>query len=460
MTLALPKPLKLLGVSTPRIAPPIPATSRLKDYEAAAKEVGITLYPWQKVAGRYMTATNGDRWQYREVCIVVARQNGKTELLIPRILMALRNGESVLHTAQNRDIARLTFLKIAPLFEGLGYQVRRGNGQEEITSVNRRGRYKLLAPNGSARGETADLVLLDEVREQKDSNLLDALLPTTAARPNAQIIYLSNAGYEESIVLNDLKRRADNAEPRYAYLEWSAGAERTTDDVMGWAEANPALGHGRISLETITYEYKRLHGGPGFETEYLCRWVASAREPLVGTSAWHMCHGDVSTPERPAVAFNIAPDGSRASAAMAWQMADGRIALVELKEAYGSPIEVDELGPDLKALTLEHRARQIGFASWTDAALARYIPRSKAIDGKDYATASGLFAQLVSSGRLVWSGAEHVTEDLAWTARKPHDSGAWTAVPASPERPVTSVLAAIRAVYLASAPRPSAPRIG
>jgi hypothetical protein len=460
MTLALPKPRELFGVSTPRIAPPTPAASRLKEYEAAANEVGITLYPWQKIAARYITAVADKRWQYREICIVVARQNGKTKLLVPRILMALRDGGSILHTAQNRDIARNTFLEIAPLFEGLGYQVRRGNGQEEITSVNRRGRYKLLAPNGSARGETADLVVLDEVREQKDSTLLDALVPTTAARPNAQIIYLSNAGFDESVILNELKRRADLDEPRYAYLEWSARAERKTDDVDGWLEANPAAGHGRISVETLAYEYKRLKGGPGFETEYLCRWFASPREPLVGTSAWQMCHGDVSTPDRPAIAFNMAPDGSRASAAMAWQMADGRIALVELKEAYGSPIEVDALGPDLKALTIEHRARQIGFASWTDAALARHLPRAKAIDGKDYATASGLFAQLVTSGRLVWSDAQNVTEDLAWTSRKPHDSGAWTAVPAAPERSVTAALAAIRAVYLASAPKSELPRIG
>lgn len=160
------------------------------------------------------------------------------------------------------------------------------------------------------------------------------------------------------------------------------------------------------------------------------------------------------------MAFSMDPNGRRASAAMAWQMVDGRIALVELAEAEGDPIDVDALGVDLKGLALKHRAKKIGFASWTDKALARYLPRAEAIDGKEFAAASGKFAELVASARLVWDGAVHVSEDLSWTSRKPHESGAWQAVPATPERPVTAVLAAVRAVYLASAPKPPSPRIG
>src|SRR5690606_7846572 len=109
-----------------------------------------------------------------------------------------------------------------------------------------------------------------------------------------------------------------------------------------------------------------------FKTEHLCQWVESMLPQVVSETDWQKCRGDVSTPERPAVAFNMAPDGTRASAAMAWPMADGRVALVELMDVPGSPIDVDRLGPDLKALIVKHRARKVAFASWTDAALARY----------------------------------------------------------------------------------------
>ena len=148
------------------------------------------------------------RWAFREVCIVVARQNGKSELLVPLIVMHLRRGSHILHTAQNRDLPRKTFLRVAALIGGDAdtLSVRRANGQEEIITASG-GRYKVVAPNGSSRGESADLVLIDEVREQHDQDLMDAMLPTITARPNAQVIYLSNAGDDESVVLNDLRRR-------------------------------------------------------------------------------------------------------------------------------------------------------------------------------------------------------------------------------------------------------------
>jgi hypothetical protein len=103
----------------------------------------------------------------------------------------------------------------------------------------------------------------------------------------------------------------------------------------------------------------------------------------------------------------------------------------------------------------------MGYASWTDAALARHLPKAEAVDSKEFAAASANFVHLIQAGRLVWDGCVNVTEDLGWTARKAHEaSGSYTAVPAAPERPVTAALAAVRATWLASAPKPPTPRIG
>ena len=136
-----------------------------------------------------------------------------------------------------------------------------------------------------------------------------------------------------------------------------------------------------------------------------------------------------------------------------------RSAPVELREAVGDPIDLPALGADLKAQVQEHGAKRVAFASWTDKDLARHVPRAEALDGKEFANASENFARLIMSGRLAWDGAAHITDDLTWTARKPHDSGAWQAVPATHERSITAVLAAIRATWQASAPR-QVPRIG
>lgn len=452
----------LEGVTQPRIAPPLPMKSLVDELTETARTIGITLMPHQVLAGRYLTALGPEGWLFREVCIVMARQNGKTELLLPRIVMDLRAGKRILHTAHRMRLARKIFLRAAHALAKEASSIRYAQGQEEIFMPNG-GSYVIVAAQRGARGESADTLIVDELREFEDFDVMAATGPTLAASPDPQTIYLSNAGSDLSVVLNDLRRRGENGgDGELAYLEWSADPDRRIDDRYGWGQANPAIGHLNGMARNLEDAFtKYVNSDPAtFQTENLCQWVASMQPKLVSEVAWQQCQGEVSTPERPAIAFHMDPSGKRASAAMSWTMADGRVALVELIEAQGDPIDVDRLGPELKELALRHRAKQIGFDSWTDAALARYIPRAQALDGKDYSSASRNFSDLVSSGRLVWQDAHHVTDDLGWVARKPHQSGTWQAVPATPERSVTAALAAIRAVWLASAPRPPAPRIG
>ena len=449
------------GVQSPRLAPPLPAKSKVDDFIKTAAGVNIELLPWQSTAGRYLTATGPDGWLFREVAIVVARQNGKTELLVPRILMDLRAGKRILHTAQNRTLPREVFMRVAWQLmdtELIPNGIRYANGQEMIRMRNG-GSYKIVAPQRGARGLSADTLIFDELREFEDYDIIAAATPTLTASPDPQTIYLSNAGSDASVVLNDLKRRSDEDDTgEFAYLEWSASPERSIDDRAGWAEANPSLGH-FLRLATLENAFKTKPPAT-FETEHLCRWVNSMQPKLVSDAAWMACRTTIeSEPVRPSIGFNMDPSGKRASAVMAWQMTDGRIACVELMEAVGDPIDLPALGAELKSLANQHGAKKVAYASWTDKDLARHVPRAEALDGKEFANASENFARLILSGRLAWDGANHITEDLTWTARKPHDSGAWQAVPATPERSVTAVLAAVRATWLASAPR-TVPRIG
>ena len=448
------------GVTHPRIAPPSPARSKVKEYHATAKEAGIELRPWQDIAGRYLTATGKDGWLFREVAIIVGRQNGKTELLVPRILMDLRAGKRIIHTAQNRTLPREVFVRIAWMLGAseLKRKPREANGQEKIEMRNG-GSYRIVAPQRGARGLTADTLIFDELREFEDYDIVGAAAPTLTASSDPQTIYLSNAGSHASVVLNDLRRRGESGtEPDLGYLEWSAAPERSIDDHAGWAEANPSLGYG-MRLETIDHAY-RTKPPQLFEVEHLCRWVDSMQPRIVSDAAWMQCRAVLEeTPNRPSIAFNMDPTGRRASVVMAWQMTDGRIACVELEEAHGDPIDAEALGARLKQLVADHGAKRVAYASWTDKDLARYVPRAQALDGKEFAAASEQFARMVLQGRIAWDGATHLTDDLGWTARKPHDSGAWMAVPASPERSVTASLAAVRATWLASAPR-QVPRIG
>lgn len=452
----------LVGQPNPRIAPPVPAVSDLDGFREVAKKLGIALYPWQESSARYAEARAADgRHLYQEVAEVVARQNGKTEKLVPLIVKRLTENRRIMHTAQNRELPREVFGRVADAMEEhyphlLKRRPRFANGQEEIL-LTKGGRYKIVAPTrGGARGGTNDDVIIDEAREFETFDFIGAAKPTLTASPDPQIIYLSNAGEVDSVLLNSLRERADK-DPRLAYLEWSAPPELDAGDKLGWIQANPSISHIPTMLEYLEGEYlsNQLAGTLAiFETEHLCRWVVSMRERLVGETDWLACEKPLGEPSRAFMGIALDPAGTRASAAIAWQTDEG-IALRLLFDVTGNPIDTDRLGRDMKAKAREVGVMRVGFDPLTDALLAKHFPRTEPISGQKWANASARFVETVESHTLRWADCAAVGSDLTWTARKDHDeSGSFQAVRGDDSRPITAVLASIRAVWLASAPRP------
>jgi hypothetical protein len=378
-----------------------------------------------------------------------------------------------MHTAQNRNLPREVFEEVAdimaqdmtlfPSRNGRPRQPRFANGQEEIV-LNNGGSYRLVAPTrGGARGPSNDDVIIDELREMEDHDYIAAAKPTLSASPDPQMIYLSNAGTDDSVVLNGIRLRAES-DPNLAYLEWSAAPDRASDDRTGWLEANPAIGYLPRKMENLERDYvsHKLEGTLAlFEVEYLCRWVPTLREKLVDAYAWAVCEAPTLTaPRKAAMGISMDPDGTRASAALAWQQPDGTVALQLLYDVRGTPIDTDALGADLRARASKEGATMIGFDPLTDAELAKFFKKPEPLSGQKFANASARFVTAVLANRLRWNDAGPVTDDLVWTSRKPHDeSGSFQAVRAQDERPITAALAAIRAVWLASGPRPPRPRI-
>jgi hypothetical protein len=467
-----PKAPAFVGSPTPRIAPPRPAKSDVPSLVATADGIHLRLMPWQETAGHYLTATNKDGGHlYREVAVVVARQNGKTALLKPLIVKRLRAGRRILHIAQNRELPRAMFGVVAdamsdtpemfPKRRGKTIWPRYGSGQEEIILTNG-GSYRIAASNrGGARGQSIDDLIIDETREMVDWEVVSAAEPTMTMSPDPQTIYLSNAGTDESVVLNSLRTRGlDGSDPSLAYLEWSASPDRAPDDRDGWAEANPALGHFPQVLRELerSYTARKADGQMAiFETERLCRWVTTMREPLVAVDGWAKCAATepLPAPVRPYMAVSMDPSGKRASAAIAWRLPDETIALRLLFDVPGDPIDTDLLGKDMRDKAKELRAITVGFDPMTDTALTRYFARTESIVGTKYANATARFVAAVEAGKVRWADAAAVTDDLGWTTRKDHDEkGAFEAVRGSDNRPITAVLAAIRAVWLASEPKP------
>jgi hypothetical protein len=371
-----------------------------------------------------------------------------------------------MHTAQDRVLPREIFGQVAEIIEGKysGQLARRGgrivkprfaNGTEEIRLANG-GIYSIVAPSrGGARGPSRDLVIIDELREMEDDDFIAAATPTLQASRRPQMVYLSNAGEDTSVVLNSIRASA-GVDPSLAYLEWSAAPDRAVDDVEGWLEANPAIGHDPTAMENLEFNfqtYKARGKLAIFETEHLCRWVRTTSDRLVADVAWVEARGATGQPVRPSLAVSLDPDGRRAAIAIAWRRADRRIALQLVENVVGDPVDTDTVGELLKLLALRHNAK-VGYEV-EDSQLMKYVRKEKGVSfgGGRAKAASAEFARLVAAGGLVWSNCDAVTDDLTWTVRKQDHDGTYEAVRSKDDHPIPAALAAIRAVYMASLPQ-------
>lgn len=478
MVLAERAPTSLVGHARPRVAPPVPVRSDIAAFRQTAADLGIPLRPWQEVAATYLMATGPDGYPlFREVAIVVARQNGKTTLGKPFIVHQLREGRRITHLAQVRELPRKMFGLVAesideslfPKRRGKGGKMhtvwpRFGSGSEEILLANG-GEYRIAAANrGGARGFTNDKVIIDELREMESTEIMEAAESTILTSPWGQIVYFSNAGTDDSVVLNALRDRADT-DPSLAYLEWSADPDLDPSDRAGWAQANPSIGHDPVLLANLERAYQRHHLGgtmPIFETENLCRWVRTMRPALVTADQWADCRATepLPRPRRAHIAVSMDPDGRRASAAVAWLGSGGICYLTMLDDREGSPVRTSIIGKEWRDAAAARSVPKVGYDPMTDAELAKFFKATKPISGMEFANATSNFVRLVESGHLRWADADAVGADLAWTARKENDeTGSYQAVRANDDRPITASLAAIRAVWLATGLRPARPRI-
>ncbi len=458
---------RVVGNPRPRLGPPVPARSAHQVIVDRAKAIGQPLRPWQVTATRYITALAPNiGWLYREVATLAARRNGKTTIMRPLIIERLMEGRRIVHAAQDLKLPREMHEEVATIIDEQYREflpskrgVKYGVGQESI-KLTTGGQYRIVSNSRSgARGMSNDLVLVDEVLELVNMDFVAAARPTTLTSPWGQVVYFSNAGTPASVVLQWLKGRAEN-DPRLAYLEWSAEPSLASDDMKGWLQANPSIGHDPVLLENLGGEYRGHVAGGSldiWEREHLCRQTISMHESIVSSEQWAMQEFVTETaPVRPIMGIKMDISGERASAVLAWQEEDGRVGVEVVADVEDYPIKTGELGPALQKIATQKRVSGIAFDPYTDTDLAQHLRRAKALTGRDYANATEKFVRLVSGRQLkVHDEGAILAADVAATIPRSMSGGAYVAIKASPEMTNTAAEAAIRAVWLASAPRPT-----
>ena len=331
---------KLTGNTTPRLwTPPLRPLNRhtSRGYSVCdlAELVGEPLLPWQRFAVIHgLETVPGGQFRFRVILILVARQNGKSHLkrMVSLWRLYVDGARLVLGVAQDVSLAReqwsyaLDTIHASPDLASELDQVRRVNGDEWFR-LSSGGRYKIAASNRKAgRGLSIDELNIDELREQRNWDAWSALSKTTMARPRAQIWAMSNAGDDESVVLNQLRDAAlSGRDPSIGLFEWSAPDGCELDDTAAWCAANPGLG---ITVSEAAIRTAITTDPPNvFRTEVLCQRVAWL-DGAVDLLAWNDCSDPSGTMDalrgRLAACFDMAPDGAHCTLAVAGLLDDGR----------------------------------------------------------------------------------------------------------------------------------------
>lgn len=162
--------------------------------------------PWQwfELRGLCLRGAAG-LWLHREACLVDTRQQGKTWIMVARILFGLFwLGETCVYSAQRGQTADAVFARIVGIIEArpnlFGRIVEKTGGKQG------RGDLKVRARNGKiahlrcgvrstdlGRGlDQIDLVIFDEAYNLTPAEVA-ALTGAQIASPNAQTIYTSTA---------------------------------------------------------------------------------------------------------------------------------------------------------------------------------------------------------------------------------------------------------------------------
>ena len=504
------------GCEAPRIyTPPLreltPETSLGFDIcEFSDDVLGVDLLPWQRFflvhAFEIEGAFSGEwRFRFRTILLLVARQNGKTTLgmVISLYFLYVLGVALILGTAQDVSTAEDTWQAVVDMAQSdpdLAAEIEHvwmTNGSKRLALTNAR-EYRVRATNRRAgRGRTADLVLLDEIREQTDFKAWAALSKTGMARESSIVLCMSNAGDADSVLLRHLRTRAhmrlgdpdkleesqggtlgraeelgDVEDDTLGIFEWSAAPNSDVTDPEAWAQANPSMGYYiseraiRSALATDTEN--------DFRTEVLCQWITAAVSPPFPMVAWEAGRDDSSAiahDETIRYGIDIAHDRSASSIAACGMRADGswHIELVEHRAGIGWTVDWLAARAAARPMYVAVQGRGAPVSSMIEVYAAIDNVEVLPVQGRDLTGYCGRMWDAVAAmdpdsemhGRT--PGVYHLTQpalDLAANiaVTKPLGDGAWAWDRAKSKEDI-SPLVAVTMAYGFATRAPEAPKV-
>jgi len=297
---------------------------------------------WQKLLILHVLETypeghaKAGQLRYREVFVSVARQNGKSVIgaILAMYGLLREAGALVIGLASTADQARIVYERLLAIIkadERLAKRFKKVTDTRGIQS-DKGSRYEIKASkSGAVQGLATSLGIIDELHITAPA-LWSDLVNGTAAKPKGLVFGITTAGDEESELLIQLYKRAEeDANERFGFFIWEAEEDRipTDDETLARfiMQANPSVAEGRRPVED---EIPAVRSMPEADALHyrLNRFIASLNPYLPGDK-WMRCQagdGYEFPSEGPLVfTFDMTPEDGYATVSATRKTPDGHI---------------------------------------------------------------------------------------------------------------------------------------
>lgn len=308
---------------------------------------GINLFPWQKaVLYRWMALDENNLWINTDCGLLVPRQNGKTELIIARIIGGMVFlGEAFIYTAQSETTVTEIKRRVQRFFYEAEEEIRDMLTDEfdkdpkslDYVELRNRGRCVFRTrTRTNGLGSTNDVLILDEDQEETDAQQ-EALLPTISAgkNQNHQTIRAGtppSGGGNGTVFTRTRRNVLDGKATDVCWQEWSVTTITEPSDEEAWYNANPSLGY--CLMKTAVKAESNKMAVDSFNKMRL-GWIAGVENMrAISDDQWlPLAVTSVVLPANPSLVYSVkfAPDGSSVSLAVGVMMPSGKVH-VELLE--------------------------------------------------------------------------------------------------------------------------------
>lgn len=480
-----------LGLQEPRlrVLPPSRVGSLLDDALDICDLAKLTNDPWQEGAlDAILSVDSQGLWAATEFGLLVSRQQGKGNVLLDYDLAHLflwprTDGAPKLigHTAHENRTVKEAFIRCkrtilaSPVLRkqlvGGGHKTQHGvtgistgNGNWAIELENGNRLLFFSRTGGAGVGLSFDVLVIDEA-QHSPLNVLEALLPTTDASPNKQVLFTGTVPKEDQDgeYFEGLRDRGRlGGVERTGWIEHSpvgsddpdTAAKLDLGDIEVWRQGNPGLGI-RLALSTVADDWERMgHTNPeAFARQRLSVWPNRRPDEIVHLSdldidRWKLnAQPDAKLGEVCAIAIALGRGGGVATVAAASRFDDDSIFVEHKRTDRG----VAWLAAYVKQLKAELNDALVVLDPKNAASVLMDLDALKIkrleMGMDEVAAAHAMFIEASNSGLVVHRDQAEVTKSLELATTRPVGRAGFTWAPSDESKPISQAQAVTWALW-------------